>query len=269
VSAPALVTTAMPAGVHTGVLAREVTVAWAARTLRARYQQSILGWAWAVVQPIAMVAIFTVVFTRFVRIETGGTPYVLFSYAATVVWTLLANAWSDMAASLVSNLSLVTKIAFPRAALPAAALLARGVDFAIGLVLLLVVAGAYGVRPTPTWLWLPAVIGVLFVFILGLGLASAALNVFYRDVDPAIKLATQLWFYASPIIYPSTMVPPSWRWFYALNPMVGIIDGLRDALFAGRAPGAGFALAAVIAVLTLAGGYYSFRRVEGRLADVI
>ena len=251
------------------VVALDVTRAWAARTLRARYQQSALGWAWAVVQPVAMVAIFTVVFTRFVHIDTGGVPYVLFSYAATVPWTLLANAWSDMAASLVGNLNLVTKIAFPRAALPAAALVARGVDFGIGLALLLLLVLAYGVPPTLQWLWVPLIVTVLLAFVLGLGLACSALNVFYRDVDPAIRLITQVWFYASPVIYPTTLVPEPWRWIYYMNPMAGVIDALRDVLLHGRPPGLPLAVAAGSAVLTLAAGYLFFRRVEGRLADVI
>jgi lipopolysaccharide transport system permease protein len=250
-------------------VALDVTRAWAARTLRARYQQSALGWAWAVVQPIAMVAIFTVVFTRFVRIETGGVPYVLVAYAATVPWTLLANAWSDMAASLVTNLNLVTKIAFPRAALPAAALVARVVDFGIGMVLLLALVVAYGLPATLLWLWVPVIVAVLLCLVLGLGLASAALNVFYRDVDPAIRLLTQLWFYTSPVIYPSALVPGEWRWLYYANPMAGVIDAVRDVLLHGRAPGPTLAAAAGIAVVTLVAGYAFFKRVEGRLADVI
>jgi len=250
-------------------VALDVTRAWAARTLRARYQQSALGWAWAVVQPIAMVAIFTVVFTRFVRIETGGVPYVLFAYAATVPWTLLANAWSDMAASLVVNLNLVTKIAFPRAALPAAALVARAVDFGIGMVLLFALVIAYGVPVTALWLWVPVIVAVLLIFVLGLGLASAALNVFYRDVDPAIRLFTQVWFYASPVIYPSSLVPGQWRWLYYANPMAGVIDALRDVLLHGRPPGITLVAAAGVAVVTLVAGYAFFKRVEGRLADVI
>ncbi|MCC7177011.1 MAG: ABC transporter permease [Acidobacteria bacterium] len=251
------------------MVALDVTRAWAARTLRARYQQSAFGWAWAVVQPVAMVAIFTVVFTRFVRIETGGIPYVLFAYTATVPWTLLANAWADMAGSLVANLNLVTKIAFPRAALPAAALVARAVDFGIGMVLLLALVVAYGMPVTVQWLWVPVIVAVLVTFTLGLGLASSALNVFYRDVDPAIKLLTQLWFYASPIIYPTALVPDEWRWLYYANPVAGVIDALRDVLLLARAPGPELAAAAAMAVVALAAGYAFFRRVEGRLADVI
>lgn len=258
-----------PVGATPPAVAIDVARAWTARTLRARYQQSALGWSWAIVQPVAMVAIFTVVFTRFVRIDTDGVPYVLFSYAATVPWMLLANAWSDMAASLVVNLNLVTKIAFPRAALPVAALAARVVDFGIGLALLLALMVAYGVPVSGLWLWVPLIVAVQLAFILGLGLASSALNVFYRDVDPAIKLATQLWFYASPVIYPTTLVPEAWRWLYYLNPMAGVIDALRDVLLHGRSPGSALATAAVTSIATLAAGYGFFRRVEGRLADVI
>ena len=143
------------------------------------------------------------------------------------------------------------------------------VDFGIGLVLLLVLVAAYGVPVTPHWLWVPAIVTVLLVFVLGLGLACAALNVFYRDVDPAIRLFTQVWFYASPVIYPSTLVPEQWRWLYYANPMAGVIDALRDVLLHGRSPGLTLVAAAAIAVVTLVAGYGFFKRVEGRLADVI
>jgi len=248
----------------------DLAKAWTVRTLRARYQQSVLGWSWAVIQPIATVAVFTIVFTRFVRIDTGGVPYIVFAYTALVPWTLLATALPDMATSLVSNFNLVSKIYFPREALPIAALAARLVDFGISIILLAVLVVAFHTHVSPPWvLFLPVILLIQLALILGLGLGSAALNVFYRDVDPVLKLLLQLWFYASPIIYPASLVPQRWQWLYFANPMAGIIESYRDVLLAHEAPGWYLVPAAFGAVLLLVTGYGFFRRVEGRFADVI
>jgi lipopolysaccharide transport system permease protein len=247
-----------------------VARAWTMRTLRARYQQSALGWAWAVVQPVATVAIFTLVFTQFVRIDTAGVPYILFAYTALAPWALLANALTDMSMALVSNLNLVTKIYFPREALPLAALAARVVDFLISAALLVGLVLAFGIPVSATWfVFLPVIFVVQVAFILGLGLGCAALNVFYRDVDPVLKLGIQIWFYASPVIYPVSMVPAQWRWLYFANPMAGVIEGYREVLLEGRAPGPYLWMAALVATATLALGYGFFKRVEGRFADII
>jgi len=250
--------------------ATDVARAWTARTLRARYQQSALGWLWAVIQPVATVAIFTVVFTRFVRVDTGNVPYVVFSYTAVAPWTLLANALPDMASSLVANLNLVTKIYFPRAALPLAAFAARAVDFGISAALLVVLVLAYGMEPSLVWLvFLPVIFLVQTLLILGLGLGAAALNVFYRDVDPVLKLGLQVWFYASPVIYPVTLVPEKWHWLYFANPMAGVIESYRDVLLSNRVPGWHLLSAAAPSVVIFLLGYGFFRRAEGRFADVI
>lgn len=248
----------------------DVVRAWTIRTLRARYQQSALGWLWAVIQPVATVAIFTVVFTRFVRVDTGDIPYIVFSYTAVAPWALLASAVPDMAASLVTNLNLVTKISFPREALPLAAFAARVVDFAISAVILIALVLAYGIRPSLAWLvFLPVVFLVQAMLILGLGLGAAALNVFYRDVDPVLKLGIQIWFYASPIIYPVALVPQQWHWLYFVNPMAGVIESYRGILLSGRAPGWDLVSAGVLSLVALAVGYGFFKRTEGQFADVI
>lgn len=252
------------------VRSADVVRAWTDRTLRARYQQSALGWLWAVIQPVATVAIFTVVFTRFVHVDTGDVPYVVFSYTAVAPWALLANALPDMSMSLVSNLNLVTKIYFPREALPIAALVARVVDFAISAVLLILLVLAVGLPASPLWLvFLPVVFAVQMVLMLGLGLGCAALNVFYRDVDPVLKLLIQIWFYASPIIYPVAMVPAEWQWLYFANPMAGLIESYRDVLLEGAAPGPYLMPAALVSVAVFVAGYGFFKRAEARFADVI
>jgi lipopolysaccharide transport system permease protein len=249
---------------------RDLLWAWTSRTLRGRYQQSALGWLWAIVQPVATVAIFTVVFTRFVPVDTGGVPYIIFSYSAVIPWTLLGSSLSDMSISLVQNMNLVGKIYFPREALPIAALLARLVDFGISFALL---AGLviYYQRPVSLigLLSLPIILGIQLLLIVGLGLASAALSVFYRDVDPLLKLVIQIWFYASPILYPISLVPDKWHWLYFLNPMAGIIESYRQVLVYGGVPGPYLLSSAMIALAVFVSGYWYFKRVEFLFADII
>lgn len=244
--------------------------AWTVRTLSGRYQQSALGWFWAIVQPVSAVAIYAVVFTRIIPVNTEGIPYILFSYTAVVPWTLLASSLSDMAASLVQNMNLVGKIYFPREALPIAGLVARLADFGISFVLLIILILIYRLPVSPiNLLYLPVILGIQVALILGLGIGSAAVNIFYRDVDPLIKLIIQIWFYASPILYPITLVPEKWKWLYFLNPMAGIISGYRDVLIYNRLPGSYMVPAAVISLVILAAGYWFFKSVETQFADVV
>jgi len=249
---------------------RDLVWAWTIRTLRGRYQQSALGWLWAVVQPAATVAIFAVVFTRIVPVDTGGVPYILFSYAAVVPWSLLATSITDMAMSLVQNMNLVGKIYFPREALPIAALLARLADFVISFILLLVLVIIFRIPLSPIgFLYLPLILLIQLALILGLGIGSAALNVFYRDVDPLLKLVIQIWFYASPILYPVSLVPEKWQWLYFLNPMSGIIAAYRDVLIYDRLPGSYLLPAIIVSMLIFVIGYWFFKRVEFQVADII
>lgn len=250
--------------------ANDLVWAWTLRTLRGRYQQSALGWLWAIVQPVATVAIFAVVFTRIVPVDTGGVPYILFSYAAVVPWTLLATSITDMAMSLVQNMNLVGKIYFPREALPVAALLARLADFGISFVLLVILVIVYRIPVLPLGLlYLPLILLIQLALILGLGIGAAALNVFYRDVDPLLKLVTQIWFYASPILYPVSFVPEKWQWLYFLNPMSGILAAYRDVLIYNRLPGDYLLPAAIVSMIIFALGYWFFKRVEFQFADII
>jgi lipopolysaccharide transport system permease protein len=249
---------------------RDLVWAWTIRTLRGRYQQSALGWLWAIVQPVATVAIFAVVFTRIVPVDTGGVPYILFSYTAVVPWTLLATSITDMAMSLVQNMNLVGKIYFPREALPIAALLARLADFAISFILLVVLVIIFRIPVSPLGLlYLPLILLIQLALILGLGIGSAALNVFYRDVDPLLKLVIQVWFYASPILYPASLVPEKWQWLYFFNPMSGIIAAYRDVLIYNSLPGDYLLPAAVVSLIILVVGYWFFKRVEFQFADII
>ncbi len=250
--------------------AKDLLWAWTSRTIRGRYQQSLLGWLWAVVQPAATVAIFTLIFTRFVPIDTDGIPYILFSYAAVAPWTLLSASLSDMVQSLVQNMNLVTKIYFPREVLPIAAMFARLMDFGIALLLLVLLLVFYRVPVFPAGLlYLPIILSIQLALILGLGLACAAMNVFYRDVQPLLTLGIQLWFYASPVIYPITRVPEQLRPFYYLNPMAGILEAYRSVLLHGQAPDSFLLFSAISAGVTLLAGYTFFKRVEFQFADIV
>jgi lipopolysaccharide transport system permease protein len=240
------------------------------RTIKARYQQSVLGGAWAIVQPAAGAIIFSLVFTRFVPIDTSGIPYIVFSYSALVPWTLFSGSVMDMVESLVGNMNLIGKIYFPREVLPISLALARLLDFAIAFAILILLMVFYAMPIlTVYWLYLPLILLVQMLFAIGLGLAGAALNVFYRDIRHLVALALQVWLYASPVIYPISAVPEQYRSIYFLNPMAGILTAYRDVLLYQQAPGAYFWPAIVVSLLVLVGGYWLFRQVEPRFADVV
>ena len=250
--------------------ARDLLLEWTSRNIRARYQQSALGWFWALIQPAAQVLIFTIVFTQFVRIDTGDTPYILFSYVAIVPWTLLSMALPDMANALVDNMTLVTKIYFPREVLPIASLLARLLDFLVASILVIILMILYRIPVfMPGLFYVPVILTIQIILLLGMGLASAALNVFYRDVRSLLVLGLQLWFYASPIIYPVSLVPERLHSLYFLNPMAGIISAYRDVLLDGRIPGSYLMVAALISVIIFVIGYWFFKRVEFQFADIV
>jgi len=250
--------------------AKDLLLEWTYRCLQVRYQQSVLGWFWAVIQPAAQVAIFTFIFTRFVPVDTGDTPYLIFSYVAIVPWTFLAAALPEMATSVADNMSLLAKIYFPRETIPIALMLARLVDFCIAAILIVLLLMAYQVPAFPVgWLFLPLILAIELVLIIGLGLACAALNVFFRDVKALLVVGLQLWFYASPIIYPVSVVPSHFRSIYFLNPMAGIITAFRDVLLDGHLPGFYLVEAASVALIIFFGGYWFFKRVEFQFADVV
>lgn len=249
---------------------RDLLVSWTYRTVRSRYQQSILGGLWAVLQPVSTVAIFTVIFTLFIPVNTGDVPYLIFSYTAMVPWTLFSGATLDMAESLVSNFSLITKIYFPREILPVAALLARLVDFAIAFGILFIMMIFYKMPMVAiSWVYLPVILATQLALAAGIGLAGAALNVFYRDIRHLFALGLQLWFYATPIVYPVSVVPEKVRPFYFLNPMVGVTESYRAVLLRGELPGSYLLISAVVATTVLFIGYWFFKRVEIQFADVV
>lgn len=254
-------------GLHTYY---ELLLAWTSRVIQARYKQSILGGLWAVIQPVARAAIFTVIFTMFIPINTGTIPYVVFSYTALVPWTLFSTSLTDMVDALVINLNLVTKIYFPREILPIAALLARLLDFFIASVVLIGLMLYYQMPLfTLEWWYLPVILAIQLALTLGLGLAGAALNVFYRDVRHLFIFGVQMWLYATPIIYPASRVPEHLRGIYFLNPMTGVIEAYRAILLLQQPPGSYLMTSGIIALAVLVIGYKFFKRVEFQFADVV
>lgn len=249
---------------------RELLWAWVGRTVRARYKQSVLGVLWAVIQPAARAALLTIIFTYFIPIDTGPIPYIVFSYVAWVPWTLFSSGLTDMVGSLVSNMSLVSKIYFPREVLPLANLLARLLDFAIAFTLLFLLMWIYDLPLfNSNWIFLPVILLIQLMLMSGLGLAGAALNVFYRDTTHLFTFGIQLLLYATPIIYPVTRVPSAAMPYYYLNPMVGIIEAYRDVLLEQQYPGTYLAVSGVIALVCLVLAYILFKRLEFSFADVI
>lgn len=249
---------------------RDLLAAWTLRTIRSRYQQSLLGGLWAILQPAARVAVFSVVFTRFIPVDTGSVPYVVFSYTAMVPWLLFSTSVSDMVESLVVNMNLVTKIYFPREILVIAAMLARLLDFGIAFGVLLLLMLYYRLLPFALgWLYLPVILATQLALALGLGLAGATLNVFYRDIKHLVTLGLQLWLYATPIIYPVSLVPERFRSLYFLNPMAGVIEAYRAVLLYEALPGPYLFTSVLTAPVILVVGYWLFKRLEPQFADVV
>jgi len=249
---------------------RELLWIWAGREIKVRYKQSVLGAAWAVLQPLVLMIVFTVVFSYIARVPTGGVPYPIFSYTALLPWTFLATSISFAAPSLVTNMNLVTKVYFPREILPIGSLIAAFVDFLVASVVFLALMLFYRIPLRWTMGWIPVLLLVQIVLTLGVILLLSALCVRFRDIRFVVPLGVQIWMYASPIIYPSSLVPERFRAAYALNPMVGLIDAYRAAILTGEAPDAWpLAVSAAVALTLLLAGFAYFKRSEATFADII
>lgn len=240
------------------------------RDVKVRYKQTVLGAAWAILQPIATMVVFTLFFGRLAGVPSDGVPYPLFSLAALVPWTFFSTGLVQSSNSLVGSQQLITKVYFPRLAIPIASVLAGVVDFALAFVVLLGVMVAYGAVPGPRVVWIFPLLTLAFVTALGVGLWLAALHVRYRDVRYVMPFFVQLWLLATPIAYPSSLLAEPWRTLYGINPMVGVVEGFRWALLGtDTAPGPAVAISSLVAVALLLGGVVYFRRTERTFADVI
>jgi len=240
------------------------------RDIKVRYKQTVLGGAWAIIQPFFTMVIFSLFFGRLARMPSDGVPYPLFSYAALVPWTFFANGLSQSANSLVGSSNLIRKVYFPRLAIPIATVVSEAVDFAIAFAVLVLMMLYFGVAPTANVLWLPLLILLAVATSLGVGLWLSALNVQFRDVRYVVPFITQFWMFATPIAYPSSLLSEPWRTVYALNPMVGVVEGFRWALLGTRtAPGPMILVSSSVALCLLVSGAYYFRRMEKVFADVV
>ncbi|MGI9067507.1 MAG: ABC transporter permease [Pyrinomonadaceae bacterium] len=239
------------------------------RDIKIRYKQTLLGAGWAIIQPLFAMLLFTLFFGRLARIPSDGVPYPLFAYAGLLPWTFFANALTNSGNSLVGSSSLITKVYFPRVIIPAAAVLAGLLDFVIAFVLLVPMFIYYGISVTWSLLLLPVFICLAILLALGVGMWLSALNVKYRDIRYALPFLIQLWLFASPVIYPISIMPERWRWVLALNPMTGIIEGFRASLFGGQLPAMTILTSAAMTVAILIISFFAFHRVEDSFADVI
>jgi lipopolysaccharide transport system permease protein len=239
------------------------------RDLKVRYKQTLLGAAWAVLQPFLTMVVFTIFFGNFAKVSSEGFPYPVFSYAALLPWGLFSKALNDASRSLVGNSHMITKIYFPRLILPLSSVLSGVVDFGIAFLFLLGMMAFYGLYPTWGILSLPLLLLLALVTALGVGLWLSALNVLYRDVGYALPFLTQLWMFISPIIYSINTVPEQWRLVYALNPMTGVVQGFRWALLGSQTEQLGLILAisSATAIVMLVSGLFYFRRMERLFAD--
>ena len=249
---------------------RELLYFLAWRDVKVRYKQTALGVAWAIIQPFFTMVIFSIFFGKLGRIPSDGIPYPIFSYTALVPWTFFAHGLNQSSNSLVSGAQLIRKIYFPRLIVPVAAIASGIIDFALAFVVLLGMMLYYGLLPTANMLWLPAFLLLAFITALGAGLWLSTLNVEYRDVRYMLPFIIQFWLFATPIAYPSTLLSEPWRTLYAINPMVGVVEGFRWALLStNTGPGPMIIVSSLMALLVLVSGAFYFRRMEKTFADVV
>jgi lipopolysaccharide transport system permease protein len=249
---------------------RELIYFFVWRDIKIRYKQTAIGAAWAVLQPLLTMLIFSLFFGRLAHIPSEGLPYPIFYYSALLPWMYFAAAMQNATSTIVENQRVITKVYFPRLALPLASILSGLVDFGVSFLMFVVLMIYYGIRPTAAVIWFPAFILLAILTALGVGLWLSALNALYRDVRYVLPFLVQFWLFASPVAYPASLVPPKWHWLYGLNPMAGVIEGVRWSL-TGQTSSPGrliFVSAAAVLVLLVSGLAY-FQKVETTVADVV
>jgi lipopolysaccharide transport system permease protein len=240
------------------------------RDIKVRYKQTMIGAAWAIIQPFFMMVVFSLFFGHLAKVPSDGIPYPIFVYCALLPWQLFAHALGESSNSLVANERLITKVYFPRLVIPIAAVCGGLVDFAISFVVLLGLMAYYGVVPGVAIVTVPLFVLLAVLTALAVGLWLSALNVQYRDVRYTLGFLTQFWLFATPVAYPSSLVPEPWRPLYGLNPMAGVVEGFRWALL-GKAEGPGplLVVSVTVLILVLIGGAHYFARMEDRFADLL
>jgi len=240
------------------------------RDIKVRYKQTVLGAAWAIIQPFFTMVVFSLFFGKLARMPSDDIPYPIFSYAALVPWTFFANGLTHSSASLVGSANLIKKVYFPRLVVPISAVISGVVDFCLAFVVLLGMMLYYGIVPTWNVLWLPLFLLLALVTALGVGLWLTAMNVQFRDVRYAVPFLVQAWMFATPIAYPSSLLDEPWRTLYGINPMAGVVEGFRWALLGTETtPGPILLVSALVSVALLVSGAYYFRRMEKTFADIV
>jgi lipopolysaccharide transport system permease protein len=264
---------------HRGWLALNLRELWAYhdlvyffiwRDIKVRYKQTVIGAAWAILQPVLTMMVFSLFFGRLAKIPSQGLPYPVFYYAALLPWLYFATAMQSATNVVVEQQRIITKIYFPRVVLPIASVMAGLLDFAISFGVLLALLAYYRIAPTSAVIWLPFFTLLAVLTALGVGLWLSALNALYRDVRYVVPFLVQFWMFASPVAYPSSLVPVKWRWLYGLNPMAGVIEGFRWALTGhGQPPGILLAASSAAVVLLVFSGLIYYHAMEGTIADVV
>ena len=249
---------------------RDLLYTLSAHRLQVRYKQSLLGPLWAILQPLSLMLIYTLIFWKIARVGSDGIPYMLFAFASLLPWTCFATAVSTATNSLISHFNLVTKVYFPREILPLTYVIAAVVDLAAGGVILAGLIAYYDIPVTMQALWAIPVVGVMVVLALAVSLVLSAIQVRFRDIGMGMPLLLQVWMFATPVVYPLSAVPQDWRTLYMLNPMVGVIENFRRALLHGTPPDLeSLAVATSISLGLLTVAYLYFKRVEATMADVL
>jgi lipopolysaccharide transport system permease protein len=247
---------------------RELLYFFVWRDVKVRYKQTLVGVTWVILQPLLTMAVFTIFFGKLAKLPSLGLPYPVFYFAALVPWMYFSYSLQSATNVVVENQRVITKVYFPRLVLPFSGVLSGLVDFAIGFLVLVGVTLVFGIRPGVAALWLPVFLLLAVLTALGVGLWMSALNALYRDVRYVMPFIAQFWMLASPVAYPSSLVPERWRWLYGLNPMAGVIDGFRWALTGhGQPPGPVMFVSAAMFVVVLLGGLFFFQRMESTVAD--
>jgi lipopolysaccharide transport system permease protein len=235
-----------------------------------RYKQTALGAAWAILQPVLTMVVFSIIFGGLAKLPSNGIPYPIFTFTALLPWQLFAFALTNSSNSLVGDQKLISKVYFPRLVIPLSSVLAGVVDFAIAFVVLLGLMAWYGIHVTPAVLLLPVFLLLALTSAMAVGLWLSALNVQYRDIRYVVPFLTQFWMYATPIAYSSELIPEQWRWLYSLNPMTGVVEGFRWAILGkSNLDLLSLGISAAVVVALLIGGLYYFKRMEASFADVI
>ncbi|MGH9744584.1 MAG: ABC transporter permease [Candidatus Acidiferrales bacterium] len=249
---------------------RELVYFFVWRDVKVRYKQTVIGAAWAILQPLLTALVFSLVFGRLAHIPSEGLPYLIFNYSALLPWTYFASALQNSTTTIVENQRLVTKVYFPRLALPLSSVLSGLVDFGVSFLMFIVLMIYYRIHVGWAMLMMPVFLLLAVLTALGVGLWLSALNAIYRDVRYVVPFLIQFWMFASPVAYPSSLIDAKWRWLYGLNPMAGVIEGFRWSLTGrGTPPGRLIIISACVVLVVLASGLAYFQKMETTMADVV